>query len=677
MKKIILILFLLCLNLANASLVNFEFYPNQDSTQEKPTIIYESSIVFQVSTPLDHVLCRYSKTKGMPFESMNGFSENFETTHKETLTQLNDGTHRYYVKCRPINDLTNTSTGTKELEAIFKTSIPITAQITLPSSTLKSGKHEVILTTTKLPSSTPSLKYSYDGISYTPIILHGSGTSWKGFLVIPSSTGEKIGSFKFEASDLEGRTGTNIIGESVVIIDTLPPPTLSSIGASGNYAEIKLEWFFDNGVEDPEKIIIYRSESQGVDQTDLYDTIEGDETKYFDNDVEGGKTYYYKISSEDLAGNRAELSREIQATSLLSKTTSSTGLSPSLIGSVDSLLSEIEVLQSDIKNTELNINTLSEEEKSYLKVFKTIENFESAKSELTLLKRNVEDFKLTDVTKETLDGRLSSSRVKLTIIKKKIPDTINKIDSSEITFNPTEEKIRKTILEYIPELSPNEIDKAVEKSLKAIQENSIEIKSSINIFEIMYLDGTKTTQSLIEHSIKGTLEKIENSKIILQFPSGSLDLNSLSIKNFEYTPEKEGLTSFQPNTEKITYTLEGRLDTNILKEISISPIFPKEEETQITGYFLSEVPSGGSTIAAFLIILSSGLIGYLFYIKQQQRREISMDFLKKAHEVKNLQNSGKLEEATKLYNELKIEYISLSKDQKHKVFEEIKQLTKK
>lgn len=675
MKKLLL-LTLLLLGLASASTINFNFDTVTDSSQGNTGIVYSDSIVFQVTTPVS-VLCRYSQTKDMSFNSMEGiFEDNFETIHKKTLTRLSNGVYRYYTKCRPIDDLNNQATGTAQLESIFKISNPISAQISLSNIPLKAGKHEITLQTTKIPASTPLLKYSFDGITYNPIILHGSENSWSGFLVVSSSAGEEVGSFKFEARDLEGRSGSQIYGDSTFEVDTRAPSLLTSVEAEGEYGQIELTWFFDEN-EEITSIKIYKSETPNVDRTNLYKTIDGDKNDYTDTDVENGKTYYYRISSLDAAGNAADLSREIQATGLISKTSStSSGLASSLIGSVDALLSEIELLEAEIENSNDMINDLNDEEKDQIKVFKITDNFASAKSELSILKRNIESYKSTDITKELLDGKLGSSRVKMNIIKKKIPNTITSIDSSEITFNPTEDSIRKAVLEYSPELTPSTIDKTVKKSLEFLEDNNLKIKSKINILETTYLDGSTSSGSVIEHSLDSELEKSDNAKFLLKFPSGSLDLNSLSIKNLDYSPEQEGLVSFETDTKQILYTLDQKLELGILKEISISPVVILEESTPLTGYFLSNVPTSGSSFATILILVASGLIGYLFFIKQQQKKTVSLEFLGKAHQVKVLQKEGKADEANSLYEKLKIDYLGLSSDQKHEVFKEIKNISK-
>ncbi len=679
MKKILLILILFLPVLVSASIVSFNFNPEINSSQNSIGIIYSNSIVFQVITT-SPVLCRYSQISTTPFSSMEGiFDDNFETIHKKTMTELHDGIYKYYVKCRPIDDINNASTGLASLEATLKISNPISAQITIDNSPLKAGKHEISLVTTKFPASTPQLKYSYDGITYSPIMLYGSGNSWKGFLVISPTAGEEVGSFKFEARDLEGRVGTQISGDSIFEVDTKKPSLITSLEASGEYGQIKLKWIL-NEDEKIKKIKVYRSENPNIDLTNLYKTINEKKEKYYDTDVKNGKTYYYRISSEDEAGNKADLSREISATGLLFKTSTKsepTGLSSSLIGSVDAVISEIELLETDIKNSDNMIANLESTKREYMEDFKIINKFKNSKSELTSLKKTVENYKLTDMTKDVLDSRLDSARIKIKILKKKIPSSFETIDSIEINSNPTEDSIRKTVLEYSPELSPSMIDKTVKKSLQTTTEENLQIKSKLGVFHVIYLDGTSEDYSIVEHSLTSELKNSSTSKFLLRFPSGSLDISSLLIKNIDYTIEQEGLISFGTGTKKITYTFNQKLEPQILSEISLSLIIPQKESIPLTGYFLSSIPSQGSTLATFLIILASGLIGYLLFIKQQQRKEVSLDFLKKAKQVKVLQKQNKIKEAGFLYDQLKVDYLGLSNEQKHEVFKEIKHLTKK
>src|SRR3989339_530244 len=119
-------------------------------------------------------------------------------------------------------------------------------------------------------------------------------------------------SFDFKANDLEGRQGTKIISGGVVKVDTLNPSTILEIVAVGYDGEIKLDWHY-NG--DYKEFNIYRSLSANPDFTDFY-KISGSNS-FNDKWVEDGKTYYYRVSVIDDAGNEGELSSQVYATSLL------------------------------------------------------------------------------------------------------------------------------------------------------------------------------------------------------------------------------------------------------------------------------------------------------------------------------------------------------------------------
>jgi hypothetical protein len=98
----------------------------------------------------------------------------------------------------------------------------VSAKISLSKeSPLKTGKVEVTLLTSRLISQTPSLTYSFDGIVYNDLPLYGSDTTWKGYLIISKNIEQGVVSFRFKASDLEGRLGQEITNEARVIIHNL------------------------------------------------------------------------------------------------------------------------------------------------------------------------------------------------------------------------------------------------------------------------------------------------------------------------------------------------------------------------------------------------------------------------------------------------------------------------
>jgi len=680
MKKLVLLLSLIiCTSLASAVTVNFNFDNTANVVMENPGLIYSDAVVFQVQTT-DHVLCRYSTSKGTAFNSMTGsFNDNFETIHKKILTSLSDGVYRYYVRCRDIKNLDNVSSGIYELEAIFTISKPIAGQIILDESPLKEGRYELQLITTKIPSNTPKLSYSYDSISYRPIILHGLGTSWSGYLIISETEGEKIGSFKFEASDLEGRPGSSILGENIFIVDTVSPKTPIDFEAIGKYSRVRLQWHLDSE-KDVNTINIYKSESQNVQTTDFYKSIDASKEYYEDSEVSSGKTYYYRISTEDEAENIADLTYEVKATTLLENSSSSSNskatLSPELLGTVDALLTEVDLLQTDIDRMDSTINSYEDREKEQLKTIGITDSIGSAKSELNALRREVETYKLQDISSEVLSAKLSSSRLKLNILKKKVPDSINEIESVEKVLPITEDSIRRAILSYSAELSQSDVDKAVKRSLEAIDGFELKTKTIFKSFDIIYIDGTKASKTLIEHTLEHRIPKTTSAKFLLSLPQGSIDSSTLSLKNTNYVVEGDNLISFEADTNKITYQLNKKLSSEVLDDIFITLFISSEESSGPTGYFLSGIPGTNSLGVGFLILIAISLVTYLYYMRTQNKSDTIMSFIEKAKTVKSLQRSGESEKASSLYESLKIDYLGLSAEEKTKVFKKVKNLTK-
>jgi hypothetical protein len=679
MKKLMMIFALLLFStLTSAITADFSFDTTQNKTQEIQNIIYTESLVLQIQTT-QRVLCRYSTTAGTPFDFMASFDDPLETIHKKTLTDLSTRVHRYFVRCRNISNPSNPLDGRNELQAIFTTSNLISAVdinivgIETEEDALNSGKHEINLITSKIPFTTPTLTYSYDGIIYNPITLYGSGTNWKGYLMISESTGEKIGSFKFEAKDIEGRIGTNIREGSTFIVDTKAPSSISSLEAIGEYKQIRLEWVSQEN-EDIETINIYKSIDPNVGYTDFYKSIDGTEEDYTDEDVTSGKTYYYKIAPEDLAGNIADLSREITATARTDNKIVTTGLSPYLIGSVDAALTELALLEKDALRAQTTLNNFDEPETTHLKTLGLFDNIESTKSEITALKKEIENYKLQDLTSEILNSRLASSRIKINIIKKKIPDTITSTSSNRKEIKPTEESLRIALIEYFSELTPSLIDKSVKESQALIEEHNVKIQSQIDIFEITFLDGTRQSKSLIQHYIDSTLEKSENKIIILKIPA-SIPVESLKIKNIDYTEGGTGLIKFGADTKEITYIIDTKLDPDSINEINVAPLKIAEDKPFFTGNFLSNIPGTGSMGMTTLILLACSLVVYLTLMRKRQKNSTIMSFIEKAEEVKYLQKIGQEEKANELYNVLKSDYLRLNQTQKSKVFEEVKHLS--
>ena len=201
----------------------------------------------------------------------------------------------------------------------------------------------------------------------------------------------------FKAKDLSGEEGTKIIGDNSFIVDTSKPSAISIINAVGYQGQIKLNWFFE---EEINEFNIYRSENPQVDYTEFYKLSTKD--YFYDNDVEKGKTYYYRVAGVDEAGNIGDLSREVYATALLNNYSKSSGFNPSLIGKVDNSISEINSIIGNIEEIKSLIELKEEKEKAIFKEIKLDKEIDGAISELNSLKRDVESYKLQDLSEKNL-----------------------------------------------------------------------------------------------------------------------------------------------------------------------------------------------------------------------------------------------------------------------------------
>ncbi|RMD45309.1 hypothetical protein D6829_02590, partial [Candidatus Pacearchaeota archaeon] len=238
---------------------------------------------------------------------------------------------------------------------------------------------------------------------------------------------------------------------------------------------------------------------------------------------------------------------------------------------------------------------------------------------------------------------------------------------------PTKEDIRAYILEKSPEIEPSLLDKSVEKSFGLLKDFSS--KASVRVFEIIFLDGSRKQSSVVEHNIATT--STEKFDIALKLPDSFVEGTRPKIKNTDYEKETETFFTFGKDTQKITYIVDKKLEASSISQIKIGPLAVVEKGTSITGFFLSSIPSTNSIGATFLLIIASSLAVYLLYVKKFKKSDFVKDFVKKAKEVKRLQEAGKTEEARELYASLQRYYLSLSPEEKSKVFKTIVPLIKR
>jgi hypothetical protein len=667
---LIILLLVMSTNVLAASIASFsvDISNGGDRSALLAQPIRASSVLFQVETN-EGATCRYSETKGNSYSNMERtFDLDLETVHKKTLTGLTEGLYKYYVKCR--NDSGNES---GELEAIFSVNLPINAKIELSrESPLNEGQVEVELTTSKIPSEVPSLSYSYDGVSYGPVPLFGSGTVWKGYLIISNDRKEQIGSFKFQGRDIEGNLGTDITEGGIFIVDTVEPTTIADFKAEGVESGIKLVWSFYESIKE---FKIYRSDSPNVDYSNFYKSTTS--KSFTDTGVTKGKTYYYKITAVDKAGNEGALSPEVYATVLLQdEIVSPTGLEPRFYGLVDSVLSEIDVVSEDANAIKRSFDGKTEKEKSLYQGLKLSREIDGGVTELGALRREVENYKLQSLARTELDKKLNSAELKLSTIKKKIPE--NLIIGSEKTNDQqiTENDISNAILSLSPETSEDILNEKVKKSLEAINKANFKVKTSISNLEIVYMDGTRKSIALVKETVNSNLERNENISILEIIPREIAESSSeLNIKNIEYNVVKENtIVSFYSDTREIDYSLDKNVDLDSIgkiKTLLIQEVETKIDAPLFTGYFsfvnFSENKSNLGIILGVLAL--AGLFVYFYFIKTTNQLSESLTPMRnKIAEAERKLEENRVHEAGEIYSFLSEHYKKLNKKEKKGIY---------
>jgi hypothetical protein len=669
MKKLVLILFLvlsfsLVLAIDQSVSINYNFV--NDSIVEKN--LEFDSVLLKINTEFDMV-CKYSSTKDVDYFNMVGnFDETGGKIHKKSLMDLLDGTYRYYIKCS--ND-SYTLHEPGELEVILRINSLVTGQILLSeNSPLKAGDIEVTLVTSKVVSQAPVLTYSVDGISYKPVVLIGSEKNWKGYLVLENSLKEGVLSFVMKAVDLEGRQGTEIITGTAFPYDTIKPNLIIDIEAISYEGKIKLEWHLD---EDIERFKIYRSTLQNPGYIDYYKTVESDE--YTDTNVEDGETYYYRVAAVDEAGNEADLSFEVSGTSLMDDSEIEGGLDPSLRGKVDSFILEISGLEDEINL--ISTSSFNSKEKNLFDKLKLMDKVNAAKNELISLESSVEKFKSQDLTRDELDQKIESSRVKLEIIEKNVPSELFIVEESSRIEIIDEEFIMNALNKINPLLTTKEKDESVKQTLKLIEDTNLKVESNFYGIEVAYLDGLKKTIFVVERNLNSELEKNSNSYFVEIISSKIIEDGNIIVKNLDYDFLSDEVLTFGADNKNIFYYVEGISDLNDLKNIEFGFISIFEEEinsgNSITGFSIFNGNTGKFTWIIVLVFVMS-VMAYFVYSRMNDFSDDYFRILNKINGGLDLLNKKEINKSKKVYFEVKDIYKNLKSNEKQNIYSKIENL---
>jgi hypothetical protein len=641
--------------------INYDFLSNQSYNYLSMGPYQNNLLMLRVVTSQE-ATCLFGRS---PF-SLGDFEGRYGTRNEQILNDLEDGINKYYIRCQ------NNSLVGMVNEVVFSVNIPIEGNIKISEKEppLKEGQYEIILTTSKESLDTPELKYTLDGITYKQIQLKGSGSSWQGYLIIPRDIGEGVGYFTFKARDLYGGEGTKITGDNLFILDTIKPETVEIINAIGYEGQIKLNWFYNSDVKE---FNIYKSENPQAQYTDFYKT--SSKNYFTDNNVEKGKTYYYRVAGVDEAGNIGDLSKEVYATSLYSNSSGiQSGLDIKLIGKVDNLISEIDNLVIDIGEINSALNSKGEKEKTLFTDLKLNKEIDNSLLELNAIKRDVVQYKMQDLTENELNNKLSSASLRINIVKKKIPENIAILNEKSINREINEENIQKAFLEYAPTQEPSK--KEIQNTLDISKEKRINLTSTYYGVEIIYLDGSKKEITVVKDYLDSQIETLDGFFYIMILPKDIVQkVSDLTIMNSNYEIIKEDpVLSFNSDTKRITYYFNKEVDLDSLGSILISPIQITTATSKVTGNVITNYINKDSLGLIILIVFVGLLLVYFLVLKKGSKIKLSEIILGEIDNIEKLLKENKKEEAKESYLKLKEDYKKLSNKDKERVILEINKL---
>ncbi|MBR9704693.1 hypothetical protein GOV12_04725 [Candidatus Pacearchaeota archaeon] len=678
LKKYNVIVILLVLTLllpiiiSQTHLIDYDYDYFNISKHEN--IIDYDRFLLRINTINDSI-CKYSLSSGVSYNDMSdNFDINSGKIHEKSFLDLGDGLYKYYVKC--YEDSIG-SFDPAEMEIVMVVNNYVSAKILLSKEPpLKNGRVDLTLLTSKYVSGTPSLSYTFDGISYKDIPLFGSEKTWKGYLIIPTGIEEKVISFKFKSNDLEGRQGTVITSGNVFVVDTIKPGPVYYITSTGYNNKIVLDWYYDDEVKE---FKIYRSEDPDPDYIDYYKSVSG--TELIDNLVEKGETYYYRISPVDLADNEGDLSKEIFSTVLISEEVEivDTGLRLEYHSYVDNFLVEIDSVIEETNNIKSLIVSKSEKEKTLFNKLGLEGELDSSLNEFVNLRKDSEKYKLQDLSIDELNNKLDSGRLRLNIIRRKVPENLVIIDEDSINPEISEEKINNVLVNIKPDIDEREKQKSIKTALKVIEDMKVNVITNYYIIDVSYLDSSKKEFTFIDREVNSQLEFSDNLSYIEIIPKEVVESASdIIFKSGDFDVlEDDPVISYTPDVKKISYLLDRKVSMNNLRKIQFVLIYEQSEDDAdssgfgITGYFFNISENKNYLGIIIGIVFIFGLLFYFLYSKNNKHSEGFNNIVLKLEKIIGFLEKEEVNKSENLYKEISKDYKFLDDKERKKIFKKI------
>ncbi len=576
---------------ANSS-ITIDTTPPEISLTSPGSFITAGTATLSLSTS-EPAECRYTKTENLSYEEMQPFEISGGAMHRNFITGMTDGIHRYIITCA--DSLMNKG-GSR---ATFEVNIPPSAKISIDaSSPLKAGTYKVSLETSKALAGPPTLTYMFDdGQRTVPIFLSGYGNFWEGNMIVEDTNKKLVGGFAFSGTDIRGTTGTIISDGKFFLVDTVEPQAPDSLKAEPEGQGIRLKWHSAN--DDTGSFNIYRGTGAGIGYAELYDSANG--TSYLDRAASSQVTYYYRVAAVDRAGNLGALSPEAYATSASQpapvQSAEKKVLPPALVPKVDNELYRIAKLMLDVNEALLAMQESPDpEEAELVEKLGARKKIEEAKSTLGRLQEKLDGMKEQYMQETELAYELGKADLEIRKIER---STIGSVSvSDKVTFEQplTPQDISEGADELISGLGLNPAMK--ESYVSGMDLNLFSISGKAVAAKIRYLNLTEDEKTIVTKkiSVKGS-ESLEDVIIIEMIPkefaesAGKISFISEQPEVLRDDPVvKYGYSRFRE--VEISYSVQGNRAQEA-KKITSAPL------SQLQKLDSGDSPTGLAVLSSF------------------------------------------------------------------------------
>jgi len=555
--------------------------------------------------------CVYNSSNSTPISlsTSNGLN------HQVLLQGLSEGMHYYTVMCTDIY-------GNRMAEGYsinFSVSIPVSADVDFSSpSPLKAGLYQITLITSRSVIPTPQLNYNIGGTSGS-IELVGSGSTWKGYLIIPPDAGDKVGSFSFSGTDYYGQTGNLITSGKLFLVDTVPPaqPTISAF--SNPDGSIGLMIRYDG--EALSEFNIYRAGSAGVTLMDFY-TNSSNASSFTDRQVSQGKTYYYAVSAVDQAGNEGSFSNEVSAVSMKSDSNSSQ-ISPEALKSINRAMA---LAESSIETVSQRISAISSSsDRDAIEATGILQDAGDAKTRLQNIYDSLNALKSSSGDDSDINSEVARQELAIRSIESSVPLDVKVTEYSPTSVQASGEDIASAISKASPQ---NSGDLNYLKNVNAAQ-SAISQKVSGKLVSAVYETSTQYF-TFINEKITANQQVNDSTLVILIPKSVAEDTSNIDFITAGYSViQNDPVVSFPYSASSsgqsttIEYVIKGKASESDLS--GIKAVLMENQNgspSPATGNAVAKtIKSNAKYIGIIIGMLVLGILAAYYFRMGKQRKD--------------------------------------------------------